>query len=536
MNTFTSRWWRPRDAGFQFAEQTSPLIARTGNTGVCFSGGRTRAPCAAVGQLRGLASLGLLEGVRYISSVSGGSWGSTPFLWGSPEHSDDALLGALTEPEDITLKGLEEPLPADAIAAAATTNLGEEMLRQHRNGVATDRLWLESVGTVYLQPFGLHDTSAPAYIASSDAEVDQIRQRNPALGDASFVMPRAPDRLPFHVINACGIGPAALEPFEKESPLSFEVTARYGGNPQLRQQLFFSKDGRWQEARLGGGYLETFSLGSPGLHSVLGDGTEVEVEAPQRPYTLADAVGTSSAAFAGVIAESGILEDVANLTPQLTVWPLEEGGSSEVFAMGDGGVLENYGLLSLLRRKVGRVVVFINTATPIDLEYVPDEKVPTADEIDAFLPPLFGFKISSLGVAMQNNTVFNGDDWAPLIQGLQAARKAGRSVVHRMTHQVRENTFWGIEGGWSVEILWCYLSRIPQWEGRLPGPVSDAIDRGHHRIFKGDYAHFPHYKTDGQNTIGDVHLTDGQARLLSDLTCWSVQAEQVQVKALLAVS
>ena len=48
--------------GYLFPEQTDGLLNRTGNNGVCFSGGGTRALSAAIGQLRALRQDGY-EGV-----------------------------------------------------------------------------------------------------------------------------------------------------------------------------------------------------------------------------------------------------------------------------------------------------------------------------------------------------------------------------------------------------------------------------------------------------------------------------------------
>lgn len=533
MSTFITRWSRPRDDHFDYPERRTSLVDRTDNTGICFSGGGTRAQCAAVGQLRALTDLGLLDGVRYISSVSGGSWGTTPLLWGSPDRSDETLLGPITPPEQLDPDTLAGPLPADGILVTATVNLDAALRAQHQADTPASRRWTEAVGAVYLAPFGLHDADHPAYFTATHAEQDAITARNPALAGARFVRSRAPDRLPYHIINSCMIGPTDLEPFTDEAPLSYEATPLYSGNPYRRQQLFFSRDGRWAEACLGGGYIESFAVGSPSLEAV-GDDDTITVQAPARPFTLADAVGMSSAAYAGVTATLGTsTRGLASRTPSLTTWSKEPGAAPTTMAMGDGGVLENYGLLTLLRRKVERVVVFINTSTALDLDYDPAARVPESDQLDSFLPPLFGFSLSSLGTALQSNHVFSGADWVPLVRALQDARRHGRPVTHRMRHTVLPNLVWGIEGGFEVEVLWCYLERVDDWEDRLPDEVEAAVDRGHRWIFKGDYAHFPHYKTAGQDSLADVHLSPEQARLLADFTCEVVRMDPAPYRALL---
>ena len=50
-------------------------------TGICMSGGGTRAMVCAIGQLKGLWDIGVLDDVGYLSCVSGGSWASVPFTY-----------------------------------------------------------------------------------------------------------------------------------------------------------------------------------------------------------------------------------------------------------------------------------------------------------------------------------------------------------------------------------------------------------------------------------------------------------------------
>ena len=52
----------------------TPPPAGRAPVGLCFSGGGSRALSAALGQMRGLRALGLMDRVSYVSSVSGGTW------------------------------------------------------------------------------------------------------------------------------------------------------------------------------------------------------------------------------------------------------------------------------------------------------------------------------------------------------------------------------------------------------------------------------------------------------------------------------
>lgn len=64
-----------------------------GNVGVALSGGGSRAATAAMGQLRALHELGLLDRVREISAVSGGGWLSAAWTFLPQDRSDAEFFG-----------------------------------------------------------------------------------------------------------------------------------------------------------------------------------------------------------------------------------------------------------------------------------------------------------------------------------------------------------------------------------------------------------------------------------------------------------
>ncbi len=66
---------------FTYPESQLPEINNKKNWGLAFSGGGTRSASLTLGQLRALKQLGILEQFKYCSSVSGGTWGLTPFIF-----------------------------------------------------------------------------------------------------------------------------------------------------------------------------------------------------------------------------------------------------------------------------------------------------------------------------------------------------------------------------------------------------------------------------------------------------------------------
>lgn len=188
--------------------------------------------------------------------------------------------------------------------------------------------------------------------------------------------------------------------------------------------------------------------------------------------------------------------------PEFDYWsPARAGGavdSAREYEFGDGGILENLGVMPMLVRRVERLIVFVNTKNPLN----------GPDSINDSIPPLFGRKFPL-------NQVFPSDQYLPLVSALRAKKQQGTTVFHQATYRVQDNEHYGIEGGWDVDVLWVYNEQVPAWENQLPTPVSDLIDRRSGKAF-------PHYETFGQNFPKIIDLTAEQASLLAHLSCWNV--------------
>ena len=187
--------------------------------------------------------------------------------------------------------------------------------------------------------------------------------------------------------------------------------------------------------------------------------------------------------------------------------------------MTDGGDVENYGLVSLLRRRVSAIIVFINTVWPLSLEYDPttwpDDDEDARRAIDPFLAPLFG----GPSTRFPHNQVFAKSDFADVVSSLQAAKRTGQTVMAVCSHRVRANEWWGVAGGWDVRICWMYNERVGQWEHRLAPDIRRLIEEGRAAAGAGPVEHFPHYLTRGQNPGRLIQLTPTQVNLLAHLAC-----------------
>ena len=513
--SFDARIWLTDQESFVYPES----VYRKPLTGVCFSGGGTRSYAATIGQIRGLSALGLWKDIGYVSGVSGGGWAVVAeTYYKGPGRSDDDILGPVRRPAELVCDTLHTLGPAE-LNVAATKNFRatlESLAISLR--AEPDQIWIRAVGETFLAPFGLYDASKPAGFTWDAASARDLYTRNPEA--PTCLLSRYGAAHPYPLIhatlNAPDVGPAVGQ------KVGFEFTPLYCGSPTLKK--FESNN---ESVLVGGGYVESMAFGSRLTQSSddAYDGcTAVELRAP---FTLADAVGASSA--------SSTPHRDPRLYPHAWCWPLPTGvGSAMRYRFTDGGDLENFGLISLLRRRVTKIVVFVNTLWPLSSCFDfqadwPDESSPTSRVIDPFLAPLFGAPSERFA----HNVVFPEADFCRLVTGLQDKKHAGESVMTTMRHRVQDNEWWGLSGGWDVEICWVYNERVAGWENQLPTGTREEVERGAGGTPSGRFKRFPHYLTQGQNVGALIRLTPEQINLLSHLSCWNVMANGDELRSVL---
>jgi hypothetical protein len=535
-NTMTTKVWYSNGTHYTWPEQLAPLTVSP-NVGICFPGGGTRAMCATMGQLRGLLSFNALQHVDYISCVSGGSWASTAFTYyNTGASSDEEFLGPITDPKDITLSGLST-VPTTSLGWGATQDLGD-VLAALRDKVPHDLLWAAAIGQVFFQRFGLYDPANPSYFSLDEATVAEIKAANPSLANATFNVVRQPAdyKLPYLLINATIDGPTKTAPYNPDRLVMITYSPLYSGIP-FQQTVSYpmaklAAAKATVDALVGGGFIESFAWGcdAPATPSTTGS---VTVGAPKSVFTAAHASGTSSSAFAAIFEK---IKQVDGLLPEQNYWPPVASGiqpPAELFDFGDGGNLENYGLLPLIMRGVKKVVLFVNTETPLNVDYDPTTGVAHDSDLDSSFPPLFGIPVKSLfGKADTDyNQVFPSTDYAPLVQAMQALKRQGQPMVVTKTHTIQKNDFWGIPAGGTIDILYVYLDQVEAWKSQLKDDwVKLQLDLGD----AGEFPHFPNFKTIDENLIPPWSLTQytpKEVNLLVDLTCWVVLQNQATIEA-----
>jgi len=482
-------------------------------TGVCFSGGGTRSYAATVGQLRGLTATGLINRVGYLSAVSGGAWAATSYTYYPPTEGVDSdldLLGAPTDPEELSLGALTQLDPRLLGFAATGDFLTALAAARAVRSVGRDAVWARAVGLTFLSPFGLYDPDQRVSFTLDDSTAKEIRLRHSSLRHFRFHTVRAAAYRPYLLVHSALNWPSDEPDLTRVNLVGFEYSPLGIGSGQ---RLMLRSGGHPAHA-VGGGFVEPFAFGSDAPSAGPASDGLVTLTLPSDPFTLADAIGASSAF-------STPDRDLRGY-PHATYWPLRgsnSAGTSEVFT--DGGDVENYGLISLLRRGVKAVVVFINTMWPLSVDHDP-ANWPRHGAVDPSLAPLFG----APGTRFSHNRVFPEADYRVVVAGLQAAKRRGDTVMTTTRHVVQPNPWWGLTGDTEVTICWCYNEHVERWFRLLPSPVRRLVQQGRSGKPDGPFARFPHYLTRAQNPGRLIRLTPAQVNLLAHLSCWNVMENQ----------
>ena len=450
---------------------------------------------ATVGQLRGLAALGLLDRVGYLSCVSGSAWAVTPFVY-APDGRE--RLASVTPPGHLTLQRLELIDPA-SLLAPATSRFGETLDAFERDeGVAADQVWCRAVGRTFLGPTGLdHPVDRIGFgLAAGSADAESSRD-----ADAAPACHRPRMARPFPVVHATLNWPETRS--DAQHRLAFEYTPLAVGAPQRR---VVSADG--ETRTVGGAYIEPRGFGGEPLDGAVGDDGWADIVPAACPFTLGDMIGASSA--------FNTPERTLRAYPHARYWtPCVPGAQVVNDLFTDGGDVDTLSVLGMLRRRLPALVVFLNSVWPLAAARDPDRQ-PDSGQIDPAVSCLFGYPSRR----WPHNHVFPRAGYRELVRRWRQAKQAGRPLAATMRLPVLTNPWWGIEGGWDVSVCWIYNDRVRDWESRLPEAVQRLLPVD--GVAGGPVARFPHYRTVGQNSGALTRLTPIQANLLAELSGWGV--------------
>ena len=248
--SFEAKAWQNNENGFKFPEADLPNISSKPKTGISFSGGGSRSYIASLGYLSALRDLDLIDNIRYIVGVSGGSWATIVYSYfQNDDIDDDTLLGPIISPSDIVYGDLKDMADGCArgfqgfsssgghivpMAGKSIFTLGETDEKDYKE--PNFDLWSAFVQYVYLDPSGI-ERGIPFTL--DDDSLQDLRSRNPTLSDASFYLLRKQqaanvscrsvdesdiqdcrDKInvrPVPIVGSTLIGPSDMEPFTPDN-------------------------------------------------------------------------------------------------------------------------------------------------------------------------------------------------------------------------------------------------------------------------------------------------------------------------------
>mmetsp|Transcript_111 Transcript_111/g.186 ORF Transcript_111/g.186 Transcript_111/m.186 type:complete len:583 (-) Transcript_111:1474-3222(-) len=555
--------WQNVNGDFNFADSSVPAVSSRPSTGISLSGGGSRAYIASMGYLSALHKLGLIENVRYIIGVSGGSWATAVYSYYSNSSVNDTrMLGSIVRPGDIEYDQLQSM--DEACVRSYTATQLDEHRRMYTVGGDDDEgvyynVWADSVQKAYLEPAGIERHLPFTFDEKTEAD---IKERNAVLKDSTFQTLRGHSRSsgdgenpdidarPLPIFSATMVGPLEWLPYtpSDRNYSILEVTPLSAGVAFTRDIAYHSNESATLTV---GGMVETFAFGglkapSEGMPADAGEGSLDVPDTDGVQMDINQAISASSfysgcnMAASNSQATTDMAGTVNYWSPALSVEPARQ-ACPHVIA--DGGGLQVTNMISLLQRGVRNIVMFVSSSVPMQDKnhWNPAEDELSETHIDFTVPAFFGqvpkditeFEDRSYDVS--HSQVFAEEEWLPLIQALQDAQQLGRGIIARREHTTIANEYFGIPAGQRVAVVWVYLGRLGAWEAALTPEMQALVvphaqaDNYAHLRESGPFEKFPNYVTDFTG------INYERANLLADMAGWSILENAAIFEEILSV-
>ncbi len=342
-----------------------------------------------------------------------------------------------------------------------------------------------------------------------------------------------------------------------------EITPDYVGT-QGRYEYLRKKFDRvlnrsvYANVPIGGGYIQTIGFDSEYPAGLVWDGSdtvEVELKEVANAFSLADALAATGAAPQSSLHKAGIFKVLTtNLGfPEFQYWHVQKGYDYErhqelealEYSFGDGGHLDNIGIMPLLARQVQNILVFVNTQTAFKYDEVSLEYDIYDNLISFFDLPGKYSTYRKVFKQYPHNVIFEGNKFEDMIREFARIKKEepGSPLVFCDNFAVKENSFWNIhneEKEYKPDICFVYLDRNEEWIGSLT--EKSGIKREILELRK-PFEHFPHYWTFAENWAflqrGPIDYvidyTEPMVNALAGLSGWSVMQAQGKISRQLKI-
>jgi len=517
----TQMWFGVGEPGFVFPELRTDAddrvlaLQRKPDFAVCLSGGGFRATTCALGWVRALHAMGILDRARYLCSNSGGSWFNTCFSYQSsvsPEH----FLGPYVPPEELDVDAPHEDLSYGGVVANASI-IGQLVQNLLSGAVTFDwwtehisvklRAWSNAVGNAFLKTHGLDD--ADAGFALPGPSTERAYRTGVRLVHQACRTPR----MPYPVV----VG-TLMPPGDERIYHSFEFTPQYCGVPARIE------DG---PRKLGGILIEPYAASSNSPDAPI----ERSAEEPMRRHSstlqlewlmpLAQMAGISSQYIAqnyGTRCDSASWDLLG--CPKMNYWSgLDFQGGELGFA--DGGGTDNMAVFPPLRRGVRKMLICASVGIGPNEEWAGFNwdisgyfgAVPEGTLIDV------GAGVIDVGLWNRHVQVFPAERWDELLAQVLELEAKGAPLIVRMSLDVLPNVDQGVAGGYEVDTVWLFNGGRSQWYDKLSDSAKQAAD---------ECDGFPFI------AVSKLDYTPQAVHLLSQLSSWNMYQAETELESLLA--
>ncbi|KAF8060477.1 OHP1 [Scenedesmus sp. PABB004] len=527
-------WTNASAPGFVWPELSDtefgmPALLRRPNLGIALSGGGMRATTLALGWVRALWQMGVLQRARYLASNSGGSWFNGAFSFTQAPLRQ--FLGPYVPPQNLTL-AVAGALPWGSYAAAISDaqpvlDIVGSTVVDAVSAREDVRAWSDAIGEAFLEPFGVGDHASSVTTLGTRG---RVHERVAAEVPVPLLTAGTQER-PFPIL----LGSLILRN-DSRVFFPFEFTPLYFGSPPL------AADAR--PVAVGGGMVEPLGFNSapPGAGVVSPDGSKSVSVASDYVVSLAQAVGVSSSFVAQKTRGGREGREELLSVEELDYWNQYDFRGTEDAHFADGGGHDNTAITPLLRRGVTAIIAGCATSCATSTNAT-DYAACQWDISGLFgAIPLAMGPIDGVEPAVYNKMlqVFPTSAYAQFYAALRARTAAGGAAVVRQALPVLPNAHLGVAGGFTTTLLWLLNAPTPSWEAALPDETRELLAR--HRGGKALAAKVDRINPLAASSLKDFPListfamdyTPQLTQLLSQLASWTATQAGADMRAMAA--
>jgi len=551
------------------------------NFGISFSGGGTRAATCALGQLRGLDKIGVLNNAKYIASNSGGTWGSLPYLYYRGDLNN--YFGEYFSPENLTIENVTEIPEKTFLHQMTEANILLETLINRIIKKERDESFSHAVAKIFLKPLKIPYVNK--LFTLNEVSFEKLKSNNPEIKLNDFT--QVVDGRPFHIANGTLHNWKFSKEGWNESRLGKDRLYHVEMTPLYAGVKVFHRGKGDHNTDIGGAYLDPFAFDSFFKRKIQKENVElIEIEYrtdssfKEKEFTLADIMGISGSAATSAdisvdklkLEKKSIMDKlvkfIKNIKYKLIKIPLflykgasyitnslpelhhfspisatEENHGTIEYNVGDGGPVDDIALMPLLARGVPKILCFCNVQYKILKENNSNVFEFNENNFDDDVLCFFGLKkknfsrgIESLEEQENFQQVFCKEDFWKLSEAFEQAMKSNKPLIYEGTHKVMHNPHFGIKGGNEVNIMWFYNERCKAWEEKIDTNIFEELkDEIGEKGFGKRLKNFPNFKTFGENAFKIIEMHPSQATLLSNYQTWIIDENKEKIQAFLSM-